>query len=65
MQHIERDGIDFVVVGGGGYTNVHKIITNGHKYAEATHGFLIVRANANSMQFKMIGVRGKHSYSPW
>lgn len=58
MQHFERDGIQFFVVGGGG-ADTRKVKRKRADFADGVHGFLELEASGSRMALRMIGADGK------
>lgn len=62
MQHFEKSGIQFFVVGGGG-KDIRKIKKKRAVYAESTHGFMEMEASENQLVMRLIGGDGRLLHS--
>jgi len=63
LQHLQQDGIDYFVSGGGGFTGRHPLVDHSSKqFAESTWGFLIVTLNSSSMTSRYISYEGVELY---
>ena len=58
MQHFERDGMHFFVVGGGG-KNTRQITGKRTVFAESMHGFLEMEADDRRLSLRLVGTSGK------
>jgi len=62
MQHFDREGIQFFIVGGGGQ-ETRKVKKKRAVFAEPAHGFMAIEASARELTLRLIGTDGRTMHS--
>ncbi len=62
MQHFDRDGIQFFIVGGGGQ-ETRKVKKKRAVFARQAHGFMLIEAGGLELTLSLIGTGGRAMHS--